>query len=69
MNKNNYKECYRVSDEDNLFLQYYDIAYVKGTNTPSDDNRQERIGYKYTNNNDWSYEYNNNEQHYYVVVY
>lgn len=68
MDRTKYKECHRVSDADNRWLQYYDEAYIDGPPTRSDENKYVDLGYKYTDNPDWYYQWDRYEKHYYVVV-
>lgn len=68
MDLTQYKEAHRVSDADNAFLEYYDKAYVNDTNTPADDSKHYNLGYAYSADPDWYYQWNRDENCYYVVV-
>ena len=68
MNKTNYKECYRMTDVDNAFMEYYNKAYCDDKNTKQDDAKHYDLGYNYTDNSDFYYEYDRDEEHWYVVV-
>lgn len=68
MNKLNYKECVPVNDKDNEWLKYYTEAYLNDTATRQDECKHAQLGYKYTNEDEWYYQYDRNEKRYYIVV-
>lgn len=68
MNKNNYKECHKVADLDNVWLQYYDEVSAEDKQTKAEDEKYENLGYMYTKNSNWYYQWNRDEKCYYVVV-
>lgn len=68
MNKNDYKECYRLSKSESAWLTYYRYACCDDTQTKSEERRYESIGCKYTNDDNWYYKWDREEQHWYVVV-
>ena len=68
MQKENYKECHRVSDADNAWLLAYDQQYLEGMTSQSNEDKHEQLGYKYTSDDDWYYQWDRDTKHYYVVV-
>lgn len=70
MDKTAYRECVPMSEADSKWLEYYDQAYIDGTNTDAEDRKQEYLGAKYikTPTRDWYYQWNKDEGRYYVVV-
>ena len=68
MNPNNYKICIKVNDIDNFWLKYYHLECVNGTPTQREIDRHLYLGYDYTNEENWYYQYNKNDGYYYIVV-
>ena len=68
MNKNEYKECHRLSESDNEWMEYYNNAWCEDKQTKLEERKHDSLGYHYTNNDEWYYQYDRDEQHWYVVV-
>lgn len=68
MKKSEYRECHRVSDAENAWLLYYDEAFCEDKNTKQEDAKHHDLGYGYTYDRDWYYQWDRDEKHYYVVV-
>lgn len=68
MKAENYKVCIKVNEADNNWLTYYHNQWCDGTNNTHEDNKHESLGYKYTSDDDWYYEFNNEDGYWYVVV-
>lgn len=68
MDKTKYKECYRVSAEENRFLLKSDEDYLNDCETLEQEDRRNNLGYEYTDNDNWYYQWDRNEKWYYIVV-